>query len=104
MSRGFLGLVTAAALLAGAGHAQAQQGFGFFYCRQRLCRHAISDTASGSIFKPRRIDQDKIKVAQPAAAIQSSAPNQVVTLTVAGPGAAPRPVPVTLGSRVIGGK
>ncbi len=38
------------------------------------------------------------------AAIQSSAPNQVVTLTVAGPGAAPRSVPVTLGSRVIGGR
>jgi putative serine protease PepD len=38
------------------------------------------------------------------AAIQSSAPNQVVTLTVASPGAAPRPVPVTLGSRVIGGR
>jgi putative serine protease PepD len=38
------------------------------------------------------------------AAIQSSAPNQVVTLTVVGPGAAPRSVPVTLGSRVIGGR
>ena len=38
------------------------------------------------------------------AAIQSAAPNQVVTLTVASPGAAPRPVPVTLGSRVIGGR
>ncbi|MCD2197365.1 trypsin-like peptidase domain-containing protein [Actinomycetospora endophytica] len=38
------------------------------------------------------------------AAIQSSAPNQVVTLTVASQGAAPRQVPVTLGSRVIGGR
>ncbi|HEY2224058.1 trypsin-like peptidase domain-containing protein [Actinomycetospora sp.] len=38
------------------------------------------------------------------AAIQSSAPNQVVTLTVTSTGAAPRPVPVTLGSRVIGGR
>ena len=38
------------------------------------------------------------------AAIQSSAPDQVVTLTVVGPGAAPRSVPVTLGSRVIGGR
>jgi putative serine protease PepD len=38
------------------------------------------------------------------ASIQSSAPNQVVTLTVTSTGAAPRPVPVTLGSRVIGGR
>jgi putative serine protease PepD len=38
------------------------------------------------------------------AAIQSSAPNQVVTLTVISAGGAPRPVPVTLGSRVIGGR
>jgi putative serine protease PepD len=38
------------------------------------------------------------------AAIQSAAPNQVVTLTVTSAGAASRPVPVTLGSRVIGGR
>ena len=38
------------------------------------------------------------------AAIQSAAPNQVVTLTVTSTGGAPRPVPVTLGSRVIGGR
>ncbi|MFC5063741.1 S1C family serine protease [Actinomycetospora atypica] len=36
------------------------------------------------------------------AAIQSSAPGQVVTLTVGTAGGAPRQVPVTLGSRVIG--
>ncbi|HEY2194260.1 MAG TPA: trypsin-like peptidase domain-containing protein [Actinomycetospora sp.] len=38
------------------------------------------------------------------AAIQSSAPGQVVTLTVVSAGQAPRPVTVTLGSRVIGGR
>ena len=36
------------------------------------------------------------------AAVQSSAPGQVVTLTVGTAGGAPRQVPVTLGSRVIG--
>ncbi len=38
------------------------------------------------------------------AAIQSTAPGRVVTLTVVSAGQAPRPVQVTLGSRVIGGR
>ena len=51
-----------------------------------------------------RVDNRVIEDANAlVAAIQSSAPNQVVTLTVASTGAAPRPVQVTLGSRVIGG-
>jgi putative serine protease PepD len=52
-----------------------------------------------------KVDQRVIEDANAlVAAIQSSAPNQVVTLTVVTAGQPPRPVPVTLGSRVIGGR
>jgi putative serine protease PepD len=63
---------------------------------------AAAGIAAGDLVT--RVDNRVIEDANAlVAAIQSSAPNQVVTLTVVSPGAAPRPVPVTLGSRVIGG-
>ncbi|WP_018333985.1 S1C family serine protease [Actinomycetospora chiangmaiensis] len=52
-----------------------------------------------------RVDDRPIEDANAlVAAVQSSPPGQVVTLTVVSVGAAPRPVAVTLGSQVIGGR
>ncbi|MDL5160325.1 S1C family serine protease [Actinomycetospora termitidis] len=52
-----------------------------------------------------RVDDRAVEDANAlVAAVQSSAPGQVVTLTVSSGGGAPRQVQVTLGSRVIGGR
>ncbi len=52
-----------------------------------------------------RIDDRPVEDADAlVAAVQSSAPGQVITLEVASGGQSPRPVKVTLGSRVIGGR
>ncbi|WP_433799767.1 S1C family serine protease [Actinomycetospora sp. CA-084318] len=52
-----------------------------------------------------RVDDRPIEDANAlVAAVQSSPPGQVVTLTVVSGGGAPREVPVTLGSQVIGGR
>ncbi|MCD2189051.1 S1C family serine protease [Actinomycetospora soli] len=52
-----------------------------------------------------RVDDRPIEDANAlVAAVQSSPPGQVVTLTVSSGGGAPRTVPVTLGSQVIGGR
>ncbi|MEJ2871104.1 trypsin-like peptidase domain-containing protein [Actinomycetospora sp. OC33-EN08] len=52
-----------------------------------------------------RVDDRAIEDANAlVAAVQSSAPGQVVTLTVSSGGGAPRQVQVTLGGRVIGGR